>query len=67
MTTMVPRNRHNPEDLQLTPQLLVAAYCQGVFPMARSRYSPGVEWFSPDPRAILPLDAFRCPKNIRKK
>jgi len=65
---MVQGNRHNePEDLELTPQLLVAAYCQGVFPMARSRHSPIVEWYSPDPRAILPLDRFRCPKNVAKK
>ncbi|MBI1375268.1 MAG: leucyl/phenylalanyl-tRNA--protein transferase [Phycisphaera sp.] len=64
---MLGRKRQKPEDLELTPQLLVAAYCQGVFPMARTRHSRGVEWFSPDPRAVLPLDGFRCSTNIRKK
>ena len=44
-----------PRVLQLTPQLLIAAYCQGVFPMARSRHAPTIEWYSPDPRGILPL------------
>lgn len=55
------------DQLQLTPDLLVAAYAQGVFPMARSRHAPAVEWFSPDPRAILPLDAVRLPRSLRQK
>ncbi|MBI1367630.1 MAG: leucyl/phenylalanyl-tRNA--protein transferase [Planctomycetes bacterium] len=64
---MVDRSHeHPPRELTLTPQLLVAAYCQGVFPMARSRHAPGVEWFSPDPRAVLPLDRFKCPRTLRQ-
>ena len=35
--------------------------------MARSRTARSVEWFSPDPRAVLPLDAFRCPRSVRSK
>lgn len=53
--------------LQLTPQLLVAAYCQGVFPMARSRHAATIEWYSPDPRGILPLDRFHCPRTLRQR
>ena len=60
-----PDRRPNP--LQLTPELLVAAYGQGVFPMARSRHAVGVEWFSPDPRTILPLDGFHCPRTVRQR
>ena len=37
---------------RLTPELVLAAYCQGLFPMARSRRGP-IEWFRPDPRAIF--------------
>jgi leucyl/phenylalanyl-tRNA--protein transferase len=37
---------------RLTPDLVLAAYCQGLFPMARSRRGP-IEWFRPDPRAIF--------------
>jgi len=62
---MIPR-ASKPEPLQLTPQLLVAAYCQGLFPMARSRREATVEWFSPDPRAVLPLDDFYCPRSLRQ-
>lgn len=64
---MVDRHEVEPQELEPTPRLLIAAYCQGVFPMARSRHASGVEWFSPDPRAILPLDRFRCPRTLRQK
>ncbi len=52
--------------MELTPQLLVAAYCQGAFPMARGRDSDEIDWFSPDPRGTLPLDRFRCPRSVTK-
>ena len=38
--------------LHLTAELVLRAYCQGLFPMARSRHGP-IEWFRPDPRAIF--------------
>ncbi len=60
-------NIQRPERLLLTPQLLVAAYCQGMFPMAESRYSDRVDWYSPDMRAVLPLDRFRLPRSVRQK
>ena len=53
--------------LRLTPELLIAAYCQGVFPMARSRHAAGIEWYSPDPRGVLPLDRFHCPRTLRQR
>ena len=62
-----PADNVEPHALQLTPQLLIAAYCQGVFPMARSRHAPTIEWFSPDPRAILPLERFHCPRTVRQR
>ncbi|HEY7060571.1 MAG TPA: leucyl/phenylalanyl-tRNA--protein transferase [Chloroflexota bacterium] len=37
---------------RLTAELVLRAYCQGLFPMARSRRGP-IEWFRPDPRAIF--------------
>ena len=44
--------------------LLIAAYAQGIFPMALERGEIG--WFSPDPRGILPLDAFIVPKRLAR-
>lgn len=47
--------------LDLTPELLISAYAQGVFPMG---IGGEVQWFSPDPRAILPLERFHVTKNL---
>ena len=49
--------------LPLTPQVLAAAYCNGIFPMD---VDGQIEWFSPDPRAIIPLDAFHVPATLRQ-
>jgi leucyl/phenylalanyl-tRNA--protein transferase len=46
---------------KLTPRLLVAAYAQGFFPMD---VDGQIEWFSPDPRAILPLEGFHASKTL---
>jgi leucyl/phenylalanyl-tRNA--protein transferase len=44
--------------------LLVRAYREGIFPMALEDGEIG--WFSPDPRAILPLDTFRVPARLAR-
>jgi len=48
----------------LTPEWLVHAYRAGVFPW----YSEGqpVLWWTPDPRAVLFPDEFRCSRSLRK-
>lgn len=52
--------------VRLTPALLATAYQQGVFPMAHPELGGAIYWYAPDPRAILPLDAFHVPKNLGK-
>jgi leucyl/phenylalanyl-tRNA--protein transferase len=49
---------------ELTPEVLLYAYQVGVFPMADPRDRNAIYWFAPDPRAILPLDAFHVSKNL---
>ena len=39
----------------LTTEMLLAAYSAGIFPMAVNEQGD-IAWFSPDPRAIIPLD-----------
>ena len=46
--------------------MLLQGYQIGVFPMAEDRDSEVIQWFAPDPRAILPLDAFHVPKTLAK-
>src|SRR5947208_12113493 len=48
----------------IDPELLLQGYRLGVFPMAMEDNS--IEWFSPDPRAILPLEDFHVPHALRR-
>lgn len=48
----------------LTPELLVAAYCCGYFPMADDRGR--IHWYDPDPRGIFPLEVFHVPRRLAR-
>ena len=48
----------------LEPATLLAAYRRGLFPMPWGRRR--IAWFSPDPRAILPLDGLRVTRSLRR-
>ena len=50
--------------MTLTPDLLVSAYCQGIFPMAHD--DGQIYWYDPNPRAVLPLDAFHIPRSLQR-
>jgi leucyl/phenylalanyl-tRNA--protein transferase len=52
--------------LRITPEILVQAYAGGIFPMAFPEEHDRILWFSPDPRAIIPLDGFHVPRSVRK-
>ncbi len=48
----------------LAIDLLVSAYASGWFPMAVA--GGEIRWFSPDPRGIIPLDAFHIPRRLSR-
>ena len=50
--------------MDLTPQLLINAYCQGIFPMAHE--DGEIYWYDPDPRAILPLAEFHLSRSLAR-
>lgn len=50
---------------RLTPELLVRAYCSGVFPMADPENGV-IAWYAPDPRAVIPLEAFHVPRSLAR-
>jgi len=52
----------------IPPLLLLQAYATGWFPMGSDAAGPeGVEWFSPDPRALIPLDdRFHVPQRLAR-
>jgi leucyl/phenylalanyl-tRNA---protein transferase len=48
----------------LEPGTILAAYRQGIFPMPVRRGK--LAWWSPDPRAIVPLDGLRISRSLRR-
>jgi leucyl/phenylalanyl-tRNA--protein transferase len=48
----------------IDPEVLLQGYRLGVFPMAMA--DGAIEWFSPDPRAILPLHEFHVPHTLER-
>jgi leucyl/phenylalanyl-tRNA--protein transferase len=49
--------------IKLTPDDLIYGYINGIFPMADSDGT--LYWYSPDPRAIIPIDTYKPPKSLR--
>ncbi len=49
----------------IPPDLLIAAYRQGYFPMAESRTGE-IFWYSPDPRTIIELEQLRVSRSLRQ-
>lgn len=50
--------------MSLSPDQVLYAYRNGLFPMAVDEDRIG--WFSPDPRGIIPLDAFHLPRRLAR-
>jgi leucyl/phenylalanyl-tRNA---protein transferase len=48
----------------LEPGTLLAAYRHGLFPMPYGRRR--IAWFSPDPRAVIPIDGLRVSRSLRR-
>jgi leucyl/phenylalanyl-tRNA--protein transferase len=50
----------------LDTDLLLSAYRNGIFPMAVNKRGD-IGWFSPDPRAIIPIDErFHIPRSLKR-
>lgn len=49
--------------IDLTADNLIYGYMNGIFPMADQ--SGDVYWYSPDPRAIIPLESYQPSKSLR--
>ncbi len=50
----------------LTPEILLRAYAEGIFPMAERRDDPALFWVSPERRGIIPLDTFHVPRRLAR-
>jgi len=49
-----------------TPEMILTAYHQGIFPMAESRDDSGFNFYRPDKRGLLPINDLHIPKSLLK-
>lgn len=49
----------------LSPERLLAGYAQGIFPLYTAETPP--LWWSPSPRAILPLDELHVSRSLKRR
>jgi leucyl/phenylalanyl-tRNA--protein transferase len=50
----------------LTPEIVLHAYAQGIFPMAERRDDPELYWVSPEQRGVIPLESFHIPRRLAR-
>jgi len=63
---MGARHSFHPKSVSsiLSPEVLLSAYSQGVFPMA---HEGEIQWFSPERRGLIPLDErFHIPHGLKR-
>ncbi len=51
---------------KITPEIVLRAYAEGLFPMAERRDDPSLFWVSPDRRGIFPLETFQVAKRLAR-
>lgn len=51
----------------ITPEILLRAYAQGIFPMAEARDASEVFWVDPRRRGIMPLDGFHISRSLARR
>lgn len=50
----------------LTPDMVLAAYANGYFPMALDKDDPELYWFAPEERGVLPIKEFNIPRGLAR-
>jgi len=51
---------------RITPEILLAAYAEGIFPMAERRDDATLFWVSPEMRGVIPLNGFHVPRRLAR-
>lgn len=55
-----------PAAADISLEMLLGAYAQGLFPMARGRHGRALYWYDPDWRGVLPLEDFHVPRRLAR-
>ena len=64
---MTSSDGRSPEQIKLTPEIILRAYAAGIFPMAESREDRNLFWVDPEMRGILPLDNLYISRSLKKR
>jgi leucyl/phenylalanyl-tRNA--protein transferase len=51
---------------RLTPEILLGAYAEGIFPMAERRDDPSLFWVSPEQRGVIPLNGLHVSRRLAR-
>lgn len=49
-----------------SPERLLTAYCNGIFPWPNPEVTDMITWFSPDPRFVLKKEHFHLPASLKR-
>ncbi len=52
--------------IEFTADLVLRAYCQGIFPMGDNNQPGAINWYSPDPRCIFDFETFHASKRLMR-
>lgn len=52
---------------RLTPEIVLRAFADGIFPMAESRDDPDLFWVDPRHRGVLPIDGFHVSRSLARR
>lgn len=52
---------------ELTPEILLRAYANGIFPMAEGRDDDEIFWVDPRRRGVFPLNGFRISRSLARR
>lgn len=50
----------------ISPEELLNAYANGIFPMADSRHDPQAKWYTSRRRGIIPMNQFHISSNVQR-
>ena len=56
----------SPEQIKLTPEIILRAYAAGIFPMAESHDDDDIFWVDPEMRGVFPLDGLHVSRSLKK-
>lgn len=52
--------------MEISPEMIISAYAQGFFPMAKSAESTEIEWICPEIRGVLPIADIHISRSLLK-